>query len=64
MFLLPLIWLGRKIRELIYKVPPDELEQMTSVDPIFYWIFKSELWFIKRFNLPVGVSLLSVALKK
>lgn len=64
MFLLPVIWLGRKIRELVYKVPPDELEQVTWADPVLYWIFKSELWFLKRGNLPVGVSLLGVMEKK
>ncbi len=64
LILLGPIWLGRKLRELIYTVPPDELEQVGWADRFLYWIFKSELWFLKRWNLPFGVSLLSVMAKK
>lgn len=64
MILLIPIWLGRKIRELIYKVPPDELEQVTWADKFLYQIFKFELRFLKKGTLPVGVSLLGVMEKK
>lgn len=63
-FMLPPIWLGRKILDLF----PHNLESegqitMPGVNALIRWIFSSERLFLRFFDFPFGVSIFCLATK-
>lgn len=60
-FLFPFIFFIRKFKKLLrLKQKKDEIEQVSFLNPLFYWIFKREIFFLSCWRFPFGVSLLAV----
>jgi len=60
-FLFPFIFSVRLLKKLLrLKQKKDEVEQISFLNPLFYWIFKREIFFLSRWRFPFGVSLLAV----
>ena len=61
----PFIFLIRLVKKLKKKSRwKDEVDSFPLCNKIFYWIFSSEIFFLKKFNFPFGISLLAVYRKK
>ena len=59
--LFPIIFTIRIFKKILnIKSKKDELEQMSSLNDMLYYIFKSELAVLPRFGFPFGVSLMGV----
>jgi SAM-dependent methyltransferase len=65
-FLFPVVWLGRFVLRTfprLFKIKSENDMNPTWTNRILYWIFRSEIPFLRFTNFPFGVSILCVCVK-